>query len=210
VAFDINISLSACFIIGGVVCWVLLSRLGRRTIYLTGLTGMLASLLIMGILGCFSGKKVQTAIGIILVICTLFNVSTISPACYPIVSETPSGRLRYKTIVIGRFVYNLVSIFQNSVTPRMLSTTAWDWGAKSGFFWAGTNFCCLVWAYFRLPETKDRSFGEIDLLFEGRVPARKFKTTKVDQFAERGEEGKIAIDGESVAQRVVRADVPVA
>jgi len=207
VAFDINISLSACFIIGGLVCWLLLSRFGRRTIYLTGLTGMLSSLLVMGILGCFSGKKVQTAIGIILVICTLFNVSTISPACYPIVSETPSGRLRYKTIVIGRFTYNLVSIFQNSVTPRMLSAEEWNWGAKSGFFWAGTNFCCLVWAYFRLPETKDRSFGEIDLLFEGRVPARKFKSTKVDQFAERGVEGKLAVDGEAIAERVVRSEI---
>ncbi len=40
---------------------------------------------------------------------------------YPIVAETPSGRLRYKTIVIGRFVYNLTGIFTNSVTPRMLS-----------------------------------------------------------------------------------------
>jgi hypothetical protein len=32
-----------------------------------------------------------------------------------------------------------------------------------------------------LPETKDRTFGEIDLLFEHGVPARKFKYTKVDR-----------------------------
>jgi SP family general alpha glucoside:H+ symporter-like MFS transporter len=42
---------------------------------------------------------------------------------------------------------------------------------------------CLLWCWFRLPETKDRSFGEIDTLFENKVPARKFKYTKVDQFA---------------------------
>jgi hypothetical protein len=58
---------------------------------------------------------------------------------------------------------------------------AWNWGAKAGFFYAGTNLLCLVWCWFRLPETKDRSFGEIDLLFENRVPARKFKYTKVDR-----------------------------
>jgi MFS transporter, SP family, general alpha glucoside:H+ symporter len=63
----------------------------------------------------------------------------------------------------------------------MLSPTAWNWGGKAGFFYAGTNLLCLVWCIFRLPETKDRSFGEIDLLFENRVPARKFKSTKVDR-----------------------------
>jgi SP family general alpha glucoside:H+ symporter-like MFS transporter len=34
---------------------------------------------------------------------TCTNLS-LGPVCYPIVAETPSGRLRYKTIVIGRFV----------------------------------------------------------------------------------------------------------
>lgn len=42
---------------------------------------------------------------------------------------------------------------------------------------------CLIWCWFRLPETKDRSFGEIDLLFEHKVAARKFRTTVVDQFS---------------------------
>jgi MFS transporter, SP family, general alpha glucoside:H+ symporter len=65
--------------------------------------------------------------------------------------------------------------------------SAWNWGAKAGLFYAGTNLLCNIWCWFRLPETKDRSFGEIDLLFENRVPARKFKSTKVDQFAHVGD-----------------------
>lgn len=32
-----------------------------------------------------------------------------------------------------------------------------------------------------MPETKGRSFGEIDLLFDNRVPARKFKSTDVNR-----------------------------
>ena len=58
---------------------------------------------------------------------------------------------------------------------------AWNWGAKTGFFYAGTNLLCLIWCWFRLPETKDRTFGEIDLLFDNKVPARKFKHTVVDR-----------------------------
>ena len=62
----------------------------------------------------------------------------------------------------------------------MLNPTAWNWRAKSGFFWAGTGFLCLVWTYFRVPEPKDRTYAELDLLFEQKVSARKFKSTPVD------------------------------
>ncbi|KAJ9613062.1 hypothetical protein H2200_003003 [Cladophialophora chaetospira] len=179
-AFDVNISLSACYIIGGIICWFLFPHVGRATIYMSGNAFMFCCLIVIGGLGWADGKSAQLAIGILLVISTLCNMITTGPACYPIVAETPSGRLRYKTISIGRFTYNLTGIFSNSVTPRMLSALSWNWGAKSGLFYAGTNLLCNIWCWYRLPETKDRSFGEIDLLFENRVPARKFRSTKVD------------------------------
>lgn len=142
---------------------------------------MLGCLLIIGGLGCVSNPSsgVSLAIGIVMVLQTLINMIGVGPVCYPIVAETPSGRLRYKTIVIGRVVYNITGIFNNTITPRMLSE--WGWGAKSAFFYAGTNILCLIWCWFRLPETKDRSFGEIDLLFEHKVSARKFKYTNIDR-----------------------------
>ncbi|KAI4855759.1 sugar transporter [Aureobasidium sp. EXF-8846] len=180
-ALNLNIALSACYIAGGIICWFLFPHIGRATIYMSGLTFMFFCLLAIGGLGCSASKHAELAIGILLIISTLANMITIGPVCYPIVSETPSGRLRYKTITIGRFVYNLTGIFSNSVTPRMISASAWNWGAKAGFFYAGTNLLCNIWCWFRLPETKDRSFGEIDLLFENKVPARKFKTTAADR-----------------------------
>lgn len=146
-----------------------------------GLTLMFICLLVIGGLGFASGTNVSLAVGIMLVVSTLINMITIGPVCYPIVAETPSGRLRYKTIAIGRFVYNLTGIFSNSVTPRMIQQAAWNWGAKTGLFYAGTNLLCNIWCWYRLPETKDRTFGEIDLLFDNHVSARKFKTTKVDR-----------------------------
>jgi MFS transporter, SP family, general alpha glucoside:H+ symporter len=88
-----------------------------------GMTFMFFCLIAIGGLGWSGSKGAEMAIGILLVISTLCNMITVGPACYPIVAETPSGRLRYKTIVIGRFVYNLTSIFNNSVTPRMIDAT---------------------------------------------------------------------------------------
>lgn len=90
---------------------------------MTGLTVMFVLLVIIGGLGFASdaNNSAQLAIGVLLVVNTLANMISVGPVCYPIVAETPSGRLRYKTICLGRFTYNLVGIFHNSVTPRMLS-----------------------------------------------------------------------------------------
>ena len=86
---------------------------------------MFFCLVAIGGLGCAPGSNdsVQMAIGLLLIVSTLCNMITVGPACYPIVAEVPSGRLRYKTITIGRFVYNLTGIFSNSITPRMLAKT---------------------------------------------------------------------------------------
>lgn len=96
-------------------------HLGRSTIYMGGLSVMFVLLLVIGGLGFSSNPEAKTAIAILFVISTLVNMTTTGPVCYPIVAETPSGRLRYKTVVIGRFCYNLTGIFSNSVTPRMVS-----------------------------------------------------------------------------------------
>ena len=49
-----------------------------------------------------------------------------------------------------------------------------------------------MYTCFRLPEPKDRSFAELDLLFEKRISARKFASTTVDVFE------KSALDGTRV------------
>jgi len=50
--------------------------------------------------------------------------------------------------------------------------------AKAGFFWAGCTALALIWAFFRLPETKGFTFAELDLLYENRVAARDFKKAR--------------------------------
>jgi SP family general alpha glucoside:H+ symporter-like MFS transporter len=44
----------------------------------------------------------------------------------------------------------------------------------------------IIWAYFRQPEMRGRTYGELDTLFEQRVSARKFRTTVVNQFHDDG------------------------
>lgn len=107
-----------------------------------------------------------------------FHMS-IGPVCYTVVGEIPASRLRARSIAFGRFVYVVNGIIVATINPYMQSTTAWNWKAKAGFFWAGTGMLCIVWAFFRLPETKGRSFAEIDVLFAQKVPTREFSKTLV-------------------------------
>ena len=53
-------------------------------------------------------------------------------------------------------------------------------GAKYGYIWAGSNFACLLFFLFFVPELKGRSLEEIDELFARRISAWRFKETKTN------------------------------
>jgi SP family general alpha glucoside:H+ symporter-like MFS transporter len=65
----------------------------------------------------------------------------------------------------------------------MLSPNEWNWAGMTGFFYAGLTGLLITFMWFMLPETKDRTFAELDVLFENKVSARKFAETNVDQFS---------------------------
>jgi SP family general alpha glucoside:H+ symporter-like MFS transporter len=185
VAFDFSISLYGVAMIGVVISWFALTYLGRRTIYLTGLSTMFVVLMTIGFvsLAPTTTKAPSFATGSLLLLFTLCYDITVGTVAYSIVAEIPSGRLRTKTIVLARNLYNVMGTINGVITPFMLNPSAWNWKGKAGFFWAGLCFLCLTWTYFRLPEPRGRTYGELDILFEQRVSARKFKTAVVDPFS---------------------------
>lgn len=169
-------------LVGTGIAWSLMGRVGRRTLYISGLCGLLVLLAIIGGLGFSSSTSAQWAIGSLLLVFALTYNCTVGPVCYAIVSEISSTRLRQKTVVLARTSYNLCSLLNNSLLPLQLNPLAFGWGAKAGLFWAGACALCIVWCVFRLPESKDRSYAELNLLFENKVAAWKFASTKVDAF----------------------------
>lgn len=52
------------------------------------------------------------------------------------------------------------------------------------FIWGGTAFLMTIWSYYRLPETWNRSYHELDVLFAKKIPARQFASTVVNPFDE--------------------------
>jgi SP family general alpha glucoside:H+ symporter-like MFS transporter len=129
-----------------------------------------------------SNNDVRWAVGSLLVVFIFFYQCTVGPITYCLVAEIPSTRLRQKSVAIARNVYNIGAIICNILTTRQLNPSAWNWGAKAGFFWAGSIALCLTWVFFRLPEPKGRSYAELDILFERRVSARKFASASLQDM----------------------------
>ena len=158
-----------------------LTRFGRRTLYLSGLATMAVVLLIIGGMGFTDSTTAKWVSGALLVFLNLAYNSTLGPVCYTLVAEISSTRLRAKTISLSRVAYQLMNIICGIIVPRQLSPAEWNWGPKSGLFWAGSAILTFCYVWLRVPETRNRSYGELDLLFENRVPAWRFSKTKVDR-----------------------------
>ncbi|KAL7624084.1 hypothetical protein AAE478_005641 [Parahypoxylon ruwenzoriense] len=177
--------------VGTIASWFILNRLGRKTLVFSGMIVMFILLIITGFMGIHqppSTAEAWTAGTMVLLLSATANFS-IGPVVYTIVSEVPSTRLRAKSIILARNAYNAINIaFINVVSYRQLDPAEWNWGPKAAFFWAGTNAIFTVWIFFRLPETKGRTYAELDILFENRVPARKFAGTKIETLVQ-GTEG---------------------
>jgi len=76
--------------------------------------------------------------------------------------------------------YNILNVVSNIITPYMLNPSAWDWGAKAGCFYGGTCILSPVYTYFCIPELSGRTYAELGILFQRKVPARHFNNTPVD------------------------------
>lgn len=180
-AFNLSVGTYGVAVVGGVIAWMLLPRVGRRKLYLGGLIALFMILVIAGSVGAAPESRGQSwALGTLLILLTFVYDMTIGPVCFVLVGELPSTRLRLQTVVLARVAYNLVGILISWMTPQMLSPTAWNWKGKSAFIFAGFTALAFFWCYWRLPETFGLSYLEIDVLFERKAKTSKFRELQMN------------------------------
>lgn len=182
--YSLNLGASGLGIISLLLFWVfLLPNVGRRTIYIVSGSVIFVILMIVGILEVHSSNSsVGMAQACLMLIFTFVFQGTIAPLGWALPAEVGSTRLRQKTIVLARNGYYIISTIGGVLMSYMLNPTAWNLKGYMTFVWAGTSFVTLIWAFFRLPETKDRSYEELNLLFAKKIPARKFREYEVNAF----------------------------
>ncbi|KAK2608593.1 hypothetical protein QQS21_002819 [Conoideocrella luteorostrata] len=175
-SFTLSTGMYGLAIVGCMLSWILMHKIGRRTLYIAGLA-MAVVFLTVG--GAFSAALRNSAVsnwtsGAMILLATFTYDLTLGPICYVVVAEVPSTRLRVKTVALARVSYNIITIVNNIIVPKMLNSTDWNISGKACLVYAGTALACLTWCIFRLPETKGLTYLELDILFEKRAPARKF------------------------------------
>ncbi|KAI7463915.1 sugar porter family MFS transporter [Hortaea werneckii] len=148
-------------------------------LYALGAILMSLVLIVIGFMGIANSSSAQWAIAAMMLLFTFIYDATVGPVYYSLVAELASTRLRNKTVVLARNLYNITGLVANILTPHMLNPESWNWGAKAGFFWGGARALCAAWTFFRLPEPKGRTYAELDALFQAKDSARRFASTDV-------------------------------
>lgn len=185
-AFNFNMGIQSVNIVCTIVAIALMGTLGRRVFYLWGSAGIGLCMLAIGILGFVPGQgssRILIGLASILILVQIAFKVSLGPTTYVIVGEIPSSRVRAQTIVLGRAVYVCGQLVVSQLNPRMLNQggDAWNWGPKAGLFYFGLCFIWVLWIFFFLPETMNRSFADIDILFQKKTPARQFRKAEIDR-----------------------------
>jgi SP family general alpha glucoside:H+ symporter-like MFS transporter len=180
ISFKMSVGGLSLASVGTIISWKFLHAFGRRTIYLWGL----AILWIVGIVSAVGKNSTggTYAQATMVLVWLLVYYMSVGPICYASISETSSTRLRNKSVCLSRIAYYIAQIITKVVNPYMLNQTAGDWKGRTGFVWGGAAFLFFLWAFFRSPETKDRTFEELDIVFANKVKARDFAKIKVDAY----------------------------
>ncbi|KAI3394273.1 hypothetical protein diail_2976 [Diaporthe ilicicola] len=182
-AYKLAVVSPALAFIGTVSSWILLTYFGRRSIYLAGIAGTTVVLCLVGVVSVL--MQTAAALWAQAALCLVWQLVyslTLGPITYSIIAETSAMHLRAKTVVLARNTYNIVTVASLVIEPYLINPTELDLKGKTAFFWAATAALTTVWAYFRLPEVKDRTYEELDVLFARKISARKFKSTEVHVY----------------------------
>lgn len=118
-------------------------------------------------------------VGVGLVLVGFFNSLGVASAVPVLQSEVSTVRLRSKTAGVAFTSQSLTMWAFNFFTPYMYNTDQLNWGGKIGFFFVGLGTIAFVGGWFAIPETRGRSFAEIDYLFDSGVKHRLFHKTDI-------------------------------
>ena len=173
-----------------VVSVYFVDRLGRRKLYFIGLSGIVVSLLILGLCFVFVNQLGDSVkwVAILLIFCYVaFFAISIGPLGWLIISEIFPLKLRGLGASLGSlsvWLFNSIvsctffKIVKALTIPgKEIILDGENLGNPAGAFWfyGGVAFLALIWGYFYVPETKGVSLEQIENFWRKRESPRKLK-----------------------------------
>ncbi|KAH7355320.1 hypothetical protein BKA65DRAFT_524896 [Rhexocercosporidium sp. MPI-PUGE-AT-0058] len=184
--YRMNVGGTGMALAATLIAWfAVMPYVGRRTNYLWGMGAIRTILFPIGFLNIKAGdgKIIITQAALTLIWTFIFQLSA-GQLGWALPAEVGSTRLRQKTICLARDAYYIINFVAQTLEPYFPNPREWNLKGYTGFVWGGTALLTFIWAYIRLPESKDRTFGEIDILFANKVPAINFAKYNTDLYNE--------------------------
>ncbi|CAH0058107.1 unnamed protein product [Clonostachys solani] len=174
-SFQLQIGGQILSISGATIALLLSDFYGRRPMYIAGCTGVSLLLICMAISGSVNTTAAATAsVGFYTMFNFFYNVG-IGSTVYAIAGEIPTSILRSKTLAVAISSSNAMNTFWAFVSPYIFNPDYGNLKAKIGFVFGAIMAIFIVLGYLYVPETRMRSYEELDELFMNKVPARQFK-----------------------------------
>jgi SP family galactose:H+ symporter-like MFS transporter len=161
-------SIIPAIIIGGVnvlsclLSVFMLDRVGRRKLYMIGITGMIPSLALLGL--CFYYKEALGAslpvFAVLSIVCfIIFIAISLAPLGWLLISEVFPLEVRGVGMSIGslsHWGFNAIISFTflSLVNSIGIATTFW--------FYSAVCIAGLIWGYYYIPETKGKTLEQIE------------------------------------------------
>ncbi|KAH9479420.1 Major facilitator-type transporter ecdD [Psilocybe cubensis] len=157
-----------------------IERFGRRRLLLVGAIGMCLCEYIVAIIGAtistenIAGQKVLIAFVCLYI---AFFASTWGPIAWVITGEIFPLQVRAKAMslsVASNWLWNFGIAY---ATPYLVNKEPGSAGLESNvfFIWGSTCFCCIIFTFLCIPETKGLSLEQIDLMYQNTTPIKSLE-----------------------------------
>ncbi|KAH1598226.1 hypothetical protein KXX34_008336 [Aspergillus fumigatus] len=163
-------------VIGNMCSWALIERVGRRRLMVGGCLMMTTML---PVIGGISILNTPTALKVTVALMTVWGFlyqATLGACAYAIGGEIPSPALRQKTYALNMVTTTISSTVVYQLMPILINSEKANLGGKIAFVFFAPSVPMCFYLFFCLPETRGRSFAELEEMFQARVPSRKFKS----------------------------------
>ncbi|UZJ55900.1 hypothetical protein CBS101457_005220 [Exobasidium rhododendri] len=154
-----------------------MERIGRRKMLIAGALWMFIMELLVAIIGTTVSVNNQAAQRSLVALVCLYVAgfaSTWGPAAWVVCGEIFPLAIRAKALSLCTASNWLWNFGIGYATPYLVDVGPGKagLGTKVFFIWAGTCFCCAVFAFFCIVETKGLSLEEVDELYSSVMPLK--------------------------------------
>lgn len=161
----------------------MMERVGRRKLLIWGALWMFLCELIVAILGTTASTGnhgAQKALVALVCLYVAGFASTWGPAAWVVCGEIFPLAIRAKALSLCTASNWLWNFGIGYATPYLVDTGAGKAGlqTKVFFIWAGTCFCCAIFAYFCIVETAGLSLEEVDELYSQVSPRQSGRANR--------------------------------